>query len=292
MITQLGYNILISAATYCLAAMAFYLVMATSRYFHFTVALPFVVVPYIFLSHVAGGRKWRRSDPCGARWHCHFRRRRRGHGMAFLPVVATTRGNGPPTRYRVTSRVVRRANALRSLGLRPGSTLSVSSFSRFGQCRMAGVVVNYHQILAFLAAALVLGLLGFLWWGSPLGLIFRGLQENEITCQTKGIPIHLWRCYAVAIAFGVAAAAGAAYSVDSQVTPEMGFDIAFVGMACVIIGGTAKLWQPLLWGRDRLQREECRFVFLKRQLGTIDYIRSVPVLCSSAHNGSERRLWS
>jgi branched-subunit amino acid ABC-type transport system permease component len=108
------------------------------------------------------------------------------------------------------------------------------------------VSLSKHQLLGLAVAGVALVVVALGWRSSAVGIAFRAVQENSVTAQSFGIPVETWRSYSVGAACAMSGIAGIAHCFDNHMYPQSGFDSAFVGIACVVIGGRRHLWQPLL----------------------------------------------
>ncbi len=242
---QVLSNLFLAVAGYAPLAIAFFVAMAICRYFHFAVALAFTGAPCLLHALM---------PPDASPVQLFF-----GSSLAVLFLAASggtveallmqPLGKRGATRLHLT--IV--SLTVLFIGQDLLGLWSSGRTFRFeyrdldlGSTSWAGAVWNYHQLLAGAINLAVVGLLVLLWRMPPIGPMFRGLQESERTASVIGINVLRWRYLAAALAFGLAAVAGITWTMDNQLRPDQGFDMAFSGMACAIIGGCSRLWQPLL----------------------------------------------
>lgn len=245
MSVQVFSNVLLAVTGLAPLAIAFFVAMATCRYFHFSIALAFTGAPC--LMHAI-------MPPSASPGQLML-------GVAVAIVCLGTLGGlleamlMQPLAKRGATRLHLTIVSLTVLfigqdllGLwSSGRTIRFEYANlALGSSSWAGAIWNYHQLLAAGINLASVGSLVVLWRSMHVGLVFRAIQESERTASTIGISVVRWRYLAAAVAFTLAAVAGLTWTMDNQLRPDQGFDIAFSGMACVIVGGHTRLWQPLL----------------------------------------------
>lgn len=245
MIWQLAYNTLITVAAYSLIGLAFFFALGTCRHFHFVVASAFLAAPYLLA--------WSAPGDAGA-----FRLAATSLGIIALLAAAGAAlewtvfrplraRRAPPIHLTILSLVLLFVSQNAISILVSGQTVRTSGATLDSGAIALGQIMMSCQQLVAIGVNLTTAVGAFLLWKKSLvGLVFRAIQEDDRTSATIGIPVPQWRTLAVAAAFALAALAGIAYSLDTFISPQMGFEAAFVGMAAVIIGGRTYIWQPLV----------------------------------------------
>jgi branched-chain amino acid transport system permease protein len=109
--------------------------------------------------------------------------------------------------------------------------------------QLAGLVYWYVlavSVLGYLAMALVVR--------SPFGRTLRGIADNEARMRSLGYSTSGAKYLAYCLAGAVAGAAGALFVAQTRfVSPgDLGFEVAVLALLAVVIGGTSRLWGPVL----------------------------------------------
>ncbi len=102
---------------------------------------------------------------------------------------------------------------------------------------VAGITIPLMNLLAFIAAFVVSGLMFFFMLGTKLGRAIRATAQNLTAARLYGVePRHL---YAVTFGLGVAIAgvAGGLYATVNQLNPYIGVPLTAKSFAITIIGG-------------------------------------------------------
>jgi branched-subunit amino acid ABC-type transport system permease component len=110
-----------------------------------------------------------------------------------------------------------------------------------GSFQSAGFSYSYYQVVLFVTAV---ALLGMLWWGinkTTMGLRARATIENAQMASVLGV--NSTRTYAVtfAVGSGLAGIAGGLLSAVAQVTPTFGEPYTPIAFVTVVLGGGANV---------------------------------------------------
>ncbi|WP_245261581.1 branched-chain amino acid ABC transporter permease [Ancylobacter sp. FA202] len=118
-----------------------------------------------------------------------------------------------------------------------------------GTVSLFGLIVPIPQIVAFVAALIVLAGLLALVKLSPLGKAMRAVAEDRDAAALVGINVGAVIVATFAIGGAMAGVAGVLYAlVFKQITVFMGFALGIKGFAAAILGGIGNLGGALLGG--------------------------------------------
>jgi branched-chain amino acid transport system permease protein len=117
-----------------------------------------------------------------------------------------------------------------------------------GVLHFLGATVSWERIAAVvLSAIIVIGL--YYWiWHTKQGYIIRAVAENRQVASLQGVHERRIRLLVMAVASGVAAAAGAIMGPLFYVNPYMGGPAVFKGLLIIAIGGMGSINGSVLAG--------------------------------------------
>jgi branched-chain amino acid transport system permease protein len=109
-----------------------------------------------------------------------------------------------------------------------------------------GIKLRPDQIFIIVLAWLLMIALYIFLQRSKMGKALRAMADNPDLARVSGIPTERMTTYAWIIGGGLAATAGILLGIDSQVRPEMGWNLLLPLFAAVILGGIGNPYGALI----------------------------------------------
>jgi branched-chain amino acid transport system permease protein len=104
-----------------------------------------------------------------------------------------------------------------------------------------GAAISYQRTMIVIVAAVVLGFLYFLFYGTSFGRQVRALATDRETAQLQGIRVRRMAFLAFGLSAALAALAGILIAPLSSVDLTLGFDVMLTAFAAAILGGFGNL---------------------------------------------------
>jgi branched-chain amino acid transport system permease protein len=110
------------------------------------------------------------------------------------------------------------------------------------------IAIGILPLATFLVAIVIIGLLQFLFFWTPLGRALRATSDDQSTAKLMGIDnAHIY-ALAMALAFAVIAVAGVFLGMGTNFDPSSGPARLLFAFEAVIVGGLGNMWGALLGG--------------------------------------------
>ena len=115
-----------------------------------------------------------------------------------------------------------------------------------GGMRFLGVSIPYQRLLILVVAAAMLGLTGFILYGTRLGLAIRATANDLEVASLMGMNVHRVAMATVAISVALASVAGVVVAPVFVVDPFMWLAPLVTMLAIVVLGGLGSLKGSLI----------------------------------------------
>lgn len=233
---QLGINGLVSASLYALVAVGFAAIYRTSGFLHFAHAASYAIAPYVAYSLISIGCPFPSSLFIGILF------------SASLGVASEVSIFQPLRRQKASSLV----SFLASLGLfiilqnllslvwgddvktiRPWTSTPLIAI---GDARITSL-----QIAMITIAAASLICLALFLRRTRAGLLVRAVADDGSLARSTGINTDRVLLLVFALASGLGGLAGTLAALDTDMTPSMGVNMLFLGIAAFILGGARNI---------------------------------------------------
>ena len=113
---------------------------------------------------------------------------------------------------------------------------------------IGGIRISDQQILIFVLAAIVLGLVGLLLAKTLIGASMRALSDNIVLAESTGIDTRRVISQTWLLAGGLAGFGGVLAAIFINVNPEVGWNLLLTVFAAVIVGGIGNPYGALIGG--------------------------------------------
>jgi branched-chain amino acid transport system permease protein len=110
-----------------------------------------------------------------------------------------------------------------------------------GSLLIGQVAMPYQRLDAVMATAVLLGVLGWILYGTGIGRALRAMNQNLLAAELMGIDRRQLVILTFAISGFLAGVAGAFWATLFAVTPFAGFDPLFKAFVITVIGGLGSL---------------------------------------------------
>lgn len=233
---QLGINGIVAASLYALVVVGFAAIYRTSGFLHFAHAASFAAAPYAAFALRAAGVPLTLSMIIGV------------IASAALGACTDLLVFRPLRRERASGLVA----FLASLGLFifiqnvisllfGDDVKSIRPWNSSALVVTTGIRVTTLQVAIVLVAVATFLLLFVALHRTRIGLLVRATANDASLADSTGINSNRVALTVFAIASGLAGLAGVLSALDTDMTPSMGVNILFLGIAAFILGGARNI---------------------------------------------------
>lgn len=238
MYSQTTINAIISASSYVLVGVSFYITFSVARFYHFTQGAFFALGAYITYSlanktglpliaaiAVTVSVLSLVAMMMDRLIYCHIRHFTGGHLVPLLASLGI---------YIVFQNVISMCYGDSAL-IFPGS-------QAWGVLNVPGGRITIAQIVQIVIAIASVAASWFIMKRTPSGQRMRAVGQDRDLSLALGIPVESVVSLSFGVGYGMAAIAGVVAAANVDLTPTMGMRPMMMGMVAMIIGGSS------LWG--------------------------------------------